>query len=113
MGSAAPPLVIGVLADSAYTCCTVLVLVGVNVNWMLQLAPAASVAPQLVATAYGELTEPRLSVTAAVVEFDSTTPYVGDVVPTATVPKLWPAVVRETPPLVVPDPVSVPPFDGA
>jgi hypothetical protein len=103
-----PPLVAEIANDAFAS----LVVVGVNVKSRLQLAPAANVDVQLVMEANGEDTEPKVSVMADVVEFDSTVPYVGDVVPTVTVPKLCPLVVRETPPEFVPEPVSVPPFDG-
>ncbi len=103
-----PPLVAEIANDAFAS----LVVVGVNVKSRLQLAPAANVDVQLVMEANGEDTEPKVSVMADVVEFDSTVPYVGDVVPTVTVPKLCPLVVRETLPELVPEPVRVPPLLG-
>jgi hypothetical protein len=82
------------------------------VKFKLQLTPAPNVVGQFVTLANGEVTLPNVSVTAAFVEFVITVPYVGDVVPTVTLPKLWPAVEIVTLPLGDTVPVSVPPFDG-
>jgi hypothetical protein len=82
------------------------------VKFKLQLTPAPNVVGQFVTLANGDVTLPNVSVTDAFVEFVITVPYVGDVVPTVTSPKLWPAVVIVTLPLGATVPVSVPPFDG-
>ena len=76
LGSAAPPEVIAVgVPDNGTMTCTVLVDVGVNVNSISQLAPAASVVPQLVIMLNGPLgTGPREIVSAEVVELDSSVP---------------------------------------
>ena len=76
LGSATPPEVIAVgEPDSGTTTCTTLVVVGVKVNSISQLAPAASVVPQLVNMVNGPLgTGPSVSVSAEAVEFDSSVP---------------------------------------
>ena len=75
MGSAAPPEVMAVgVPDSGTTTETGLVVVGVYVNSISQLAPAASVVPQLVTMANGALTVPSETVSAEEVEFDNSVP---------------------------------------
>jgi hypothetical protein len=75
LGSAAPPEVIAIgEPDSGTTTDTGLVEVGVNVNSISQLEPAASVVPQFVNMWNGALGVPSDSVSAVVVEFDSSVP---------------------------------------
>ena len=74
-GSAAPPAVIAVgVPDSGTTTETGLVEVGMNVNSISQLEPAASVVPQLVSMWNGALTVPSEIISAVAVEFDSSVP---------------------------------------
>ena len=75
MGSAAPPEVMAVgEPDNGTTTETGLVVVGMYVNSISQLAPAASVVPQLVTMWNGALTVPSEIVSAVAVEFDSSVP---------------------------------------
>jgi hypothetical protein len=75
LGSATPPEVIAVgEPDSGTTTDTGLVVVGLKVNSISQLDPAASVVPQLVNIANGALTVPSEMVSAVAVEFDSSVP---------------------------------------
>jgi hypothetical protein len=74
-GSATPPEVMAAgEPDSGTTTDTGLVVVGVKVNSISQLDPAASVVPQLVSMVNGALTVPSDIVSAEVVEFDSSVP---------------------------------------
>jgi hypothetical protein len=75
LGSATPPEVMAVgEPDNGTVTDTGLVLVGVKVNSISQLDPAARVVPQLVNMLNGALTVPREIVSAEVVELDSSVP---------------------------------------
>lgn len=72
LGSASPSeVIVAGVPDNGTTTDSGLVVVGLYVNSISQLAPAGSVVPQLVSMVNGALTVPSVIVSADVVEFES------------------------------------------